>query len=34
MRSVAVTPEKQGFFCGLCIVYFSSQVNNYCEEDE
>ncbi len=34
MRKVAATPEMQGFFCGLRIVYFISQVNNYDEEDE
>ena len=34
MSNVATTPEMQGFFCALHIVYFTSQVNNYSEEDE
>lgn len=34
MCNIAVTPEMQGFFYGLRIVYFTSQVNNYHEEDE
>jgi hypothetical protein len=30
----AVTPETQGFFYWLRVVYFTSQVNNNDEKDE